>query len=555
MSWLLAQRLATPQQIAESVVQKVRGTIVAEFAATHDLKSIQLNIRLSASPSQIRKSPDMPTRRTGFHVAALLAMMFVANRCAADSFVRVSPETCGVDSAAMLKFVNALDAQVEGIHSVMVVRYGRVIAEGYWGPYNPESRHVLFSLSKSFTSTAIGIAVSEGKLDIDDPVLKFFPDEAPKEPSENLRAMRIRDLLTMSTGHESEPQSIGVGPSVRNFLAHPVPFKPGTRFLYNTPATYMLSAILQKVTGEKLNDYLKPRLYQPLGIDSPTWDDSAEGVSLGGYGLSVRTEDIGRFGQLYLQRGQWRSKQIVPKAWIEAATSRQIDNGKNPDSDWNQGYGYQFWQSRHGAYRGDGAFGQYCIVIPHADTVIAITGGVSDMQEPLNIVWEELLPELSPVRRPDNYEPPEVAYKQLKAKLAALTLPVVTGTAKPADVAGKIYEFSEPNMPPMSLGIAEMDDKTVTLLVRMRGVEQRIVCGRGHWVKGKSSWGMGDNVPTAACGEWTSADEFSARLCFYETPFMLKVKLKFAEKQLTYNAEFNVGFGPTKQPTRTGTLK
>ena len=137
----------------------------------------------------------------------------------------------------------------------------------------------------------------------------------------------------------------------------------------------MLSAIVQKATGKTVLDYLRPRLFEPLGIENPTWETSPQGISLGGYGLSIRTEDIARFGQLYLQKGKWQGKQLVPAAWVEAATARQTSNGSNPKSDWDQGYGYQFWRCRHGAYRGDGAFGQFCIVMPEQDAVVAITSG------------------------------------------------------------------------------------------------------------------------------------------------------------------------------------
>ena len=132
----------------------------------------------------------------------------------------------------------------------------------------------------------------------------------------------------------------------------------------------MLSAIVQKATGKTVLDYLKPRLFDPLGIEHPTWETSPQGISAGGFGLSIRTEEIARFGQLYLQHGKWDGKQLVPADWVAAATSLQTSNGSNPLSDWDQGYCYQFWRCTHGAYRGDGAFGQYCIVMPEQDAVV-----------------------------------------------------------------------------------------------------------------------------------------------------------------------------------------
>ena len=296
-------------------------------------------------------------------VLLLLLLALSSAVALAGELPRSSPEAQGVLSVDLLAFVEGLDsagdaAVADGIHSVMVVRHGHVIAEGWWAPYKPELRHQLYSLSKSFTSTAVGIAAAEGKLRADDPVIGFFPEEAPAEPSAHLKAMRLRDLLRMATGHQGEPPHLRSEPWVRQFLAHPVPFKPGTHFLYNTPATFMQSAIVQKATGEKLLDYLEPRLFAPLGIERATWEESPEGIAVGGYGLSLRTDDIAKFGQLLLNRGEWEGQQLVAEAWVEEATSRQVANGSNPDSDWDQGYGYQFWRCRHGAFRGDGAFGQ-----------------------------------------------------------------------------------------------------------------------------------------------------------------------------------------------------
>ena len=218
---------------------------------------------------------------------------------------RSSPEAQGVSSSSVLSFVEAVD-KIDSMNSVMVVRHGMVVAEGWWSPYRAEARHSLYSLSKSFTSTAVGLAIADGKLSLDDEVLKFFPDDAPAETSNNLQAMRVSDLLRMSTGQQAEPPRTPTEPWAKTFLAQPVPFKPGTHFLYNTSATYMLSAIVQKVTGQTVLDYLQPRLFEPLAIESPTWETSPQGISAGGYGLSIRTEDIAKFGQLYLQKGKWQ---------------------------------------------------------------------------------------------------------------------------------------------------------------------------------------------------------------------------------------------------------
>jgi CubicO group peptidase (beta-lactamase class C family) len=470
----------------------------------------------------------------------------------ASALPRSSPESQGVSSSAVLAFVEAADKSIDALHSFMLVRHGHVVAEGWWSPYDANAPHALYSLSKSFTSTAVGMAVAEGKLSVDDEVLKFFPDDAPEQPSDKLKAMRVSDLLRMSTGHQTEPTLGKDVPWTKTFLAQPVPLKPGTHFLYNTPATYMLSAIVQKATGSTVLDYLRPRLFDPLGIEHPTWGTSPQGVSLGGYGLSIRTEDIARFGQLYLQKGKWQGKQLVPEAWVDAATARQTSNGSNPKSDWDQGYGYQFWRSRNGAYRGDGAFGQYCIVLPEQDAVIAITSGVKDMQSVLNLVWDRLLPAF----KSSALSPDDEARAKLERTLRGLSLRPQDGsgsTGAVARVAGKTYTFpsNERKLEAITLESNTKSDEVI-LRLRIDGVDQRVTCVSGAWRKGRLAYGGSPEQPAATSGAWTGDESFTAKVCFYETPFTVKLTLNFSGDKLTLDSESNVGFGPTKPPQLVG---
>ncbi|MCA1596813.1 MAG: beta-lactamase family protein, partial [Chloroflexi bacterium] len=304
------------------------------------------------------------------------------------SLPRSTPEAQGIASSSIQAFVEEVQESIRELHSFQLLRHGHVLAESWWRPYSPGLPHMLFSLSKSFTSTAAGLAISEGRFSLDDTVVSFFPDDVPPEVGEHLAAMRVRHLLSMSTGHGEDTLGSLTRGQVENwvqaFLGCPVVYEPGTHFLYNSGATYMVSAIVQKTTGSTVLDYLKPRLFDPIGITGPAWESCPRGINTGGWGLSVRTEDISRFGQLYLQKGIWEGRRLLPEEWVIEATSRHIANGDNPESDWNQGYGYQFWRCRHNAYRGDGAFGQYCVVMPEQDAVLAITAGLGDMQAPLN---------------------------------------------------------------------------------------------------------------------------------------------------------------------------
>ncbi|HAB15271.1 MAG TPA: serine hydrolase [Verrucomicrobiota bacterium] len=464
---------------------------------------------------------------------------------------RSTPEAQGVSSSGVLAFLEAAD-QVDAMNSFMLVRHGQVVAEGWWTPYNAASNHELYSLSKSFTSTAVGMAIADGRLSLDDEVMKFFPEDAPAEPSANLKSMRVRDLLCMSTGNQDETSSAPDKISPKSFLAHPVPHKPGTHFKYNTPATFMLSAIVQKQTGQTVLDYLRPRLFEPLGIANPVWGTNAQGISLGGYGLRVRTEDIAKFGQLYLERGQWKGRQLMPASWVEAATARQTSNGSNPKSDWDQGYGYQFWRCRHNAYRGDGAFGQYCMVLPEQDAVIAITSGVKDMQAVMNLVWDKLLPALQAAPLP--VDPSN--QKKLEAKLASLAMRTPQGavtSTRAAKIAGRKFVFPANDQKLESISIIPNATGTsLTLVVQSDGVESRYACGQGEWKNGRGRFGQYTNEPVAASAAWTSDDTLVVKVCAYETPFYSTTTLRFDGDQLVYDRETNVGFGSTKSPQLIG---
>ena len=289
-------------------------------------------------------------------------------------FPTSTPEKEGISSEAIQQFVQNLEEKIDAVHSFILLRNGKLIAQGWWNPYNTETPHVMHSLSKSFTSTAVGFAVQEGLLSLNDPIIQFFPNKTPTAPSWQLKNMRIRDLLTMNTGHIEEPTVwFSDGDWAKFFLAQEVPLSPGTHFKYNSPATYMLSAIIQKVSGQKLVDYLTPRLFDPLAIEKPEWDECPNGINTGGWGLNIKTEDIAKLGQLYLQKGVWNGERLLKTDWVGMATSKQTSNGSDPNNDWNQGYGFQFWRCRYDNYRGDGAFGQYCIVIPEHNAVLALS--------------------------------------------------------------------------------------------------------------------------------------------------------------------------------------
>lgn len=471
----------------------------------------------------------------------------------ANSFEKSTPEAQGVSSQAILEFIEA--AEVDALHSFMLIRHGKLIAQGWWAPYEQDSPHMLYSLSKSFTSTAIGLAVAEGLLSLNDTVISFFPDETPAEPSNNLKAMRIRDLLAMNTGHQDDTTNrITTQPGktwVQAFLALDVEHKPGTHFVYNSGATYMLSAILQKVTGETVLDFLTPPLFQPLGIENPTWETSPSGINTGGWGLKVKTEDIAKLGQLYLQKGMWDRKRILTEEWVEAATSKQSSNGSNPDSDWEQGYGYQFWRARHNIYRGDGAFGQYCIVMPDYDAVLAITSGLSDMQKPMNLAWDILLPAMHEEAMPADEE----SLKKLQSKLENLQLKTVEGEKSSKvgkKISGKTFVFESNQMGMQSV---TFDAKKNTFTVKMAQGERVHSPGYGEWISTEMPFMSMQPEPVAACGAWVTPEHYQMKVAATETPYIQTIDFKFTKEEVEFGLKFNVGFNGSQAMTLKGKIQ
>jgi CubicO group peptidase (beta-lactamase class C family) len=470
-------------------------------------------------------------------LAAWLPSAYASDLKRTSGLARSIPELQGLSSKHILAFVEAVEKANLGLHSLMIVRHGKVLAEGWWDPYRADLKHTLFSLSKSFTSTAIGFAVAEGRLTVEDKVISFFPEEKPAEVSQNLAAMRIEDLLTMTTGHEKDTIGPLLGETeccwVKRFLSLPVERDPGTHFLYNTGATYMLSAILNKVTQTSLLNYLTPRLFTPLDIKGADWETDPDGIDTGGFGLRLTTEDIAKFGQLYLQKGNWNGKQLLPAKWVEEATSFQVPNapptGKTTEHEWNQGYGYQFWRCRHNAYRGDGAMGQYCLVMPDQDAVLAITSETHDMQAIMTQVWEILLPNMTKGPLAQDAK----AHTTLKQKLATLTLlPPVAAPASPlaSTLSGKTYKLKE-NTLNLEKASFSFRKNSCTFTVKDSKGEHTIVCGFNHWEKGETQM-PGDppkfvplkntmdtaKVKVAAVGTWKDPDTFVMTWNFYETP-------------------------------------
>lgn len=342
-------------------------------------------------------------------------------------FERVTPESVGVPSAAVEETIKTITKTGAELHSFKLLRHGKVYAEAAFAPYRMDSPHILFSLSKSFTSTAIGFAVQEGDIDLDERLVDIFPELTPPNPSENLQKCTVRHLLMMGCGHETEIASLGTqNPDWQKaFMEQPFVFEPGTKFLYNTAGTNMLCAILKKKTGKQLTEYLTPRLYAPLDMQGEIkCKELPDGIEAGGFGYKHTSENLTRFAQFVANRGEWQGKQLLNKEWFDMALSKQIrnDDSGNPNDDWQQGYGFQFWMCKpDSVVRGDGAFGQYLIMLEKQDAVVVINSATVDMQSPMDAIWEILLPAFEDASLPEN----EADYKHLCYFLENTKLPTM----------------------------------------------------------------------------------------------------------------------------------
>jgi CubicO group peptidase (beta-lactamase class C family) len=363
-----------------------------------------------------------------------------------DQLTAARASGLGLDPGAVVDLIDDIEAAGLDPHSLMVLRGGRVAVAGWWHPYGPQTRQLVYSLSKSFTATAVGIAIGEGRFGLDDPISTVL-GSAPGPLAEGAQRILVRHLLAMASGHgsdtitamlstgdalacagraglESDSQQV-----VAAVLAEPLAAEPGELFTYNQGCSYLLSAAIRHTTGLQLSEYLRPRLFDPLGIGPVHWRRFC-GLEQGFSGLHVRTSDIAALGQLYLQQGRWAGRRLVPAGFVAEASAVHVPTAqRQSDPDWQQGYGFHFWQCRFGAFRGDGAFGQFCIVIPDADLVVVTTAQTVRMPDLAEAIWRHLLPGLD--------RAPSISDEVLLRRLAALRLPAAPLTGEPGeDLAG-----------------------------------------------------------------------------------------------------------------------
>ena len=416
--------------------------------------------------------------------------------CAASAFALMepaTPESQGVPSEAILKFIDGCEKTFDAgdlgaMHGFVIVRHGKVIAEGSWKPFDTlNETHMLYSHSKSFTSSAIGLLADRGKIDLDERIVDIFSNEVPAKVSENLAQLRVRDLLTMNVGKKDHLLRDG-GDWVKEFLSKDFFRKPGTGFKYDSDATYMLAAIVEKKSGMKMMDYLQQNMFDQIGITKAWTTYSPQGIPCGGWGMNMTTRELARFGQLYLNRGDWDGKRVLSSDWVSLATTRQTWSGwqnvgvkaLGEGTDWEQGYGFQFWRCRHGAYRADGAGGQYTVVIPEKDMVVSAHAGLGDFPKELDLIWDNLLPVLKDAPLAENPS----AQKKLADRLAKLAIkPVEFARARKWTTP---FEFSlrENSRGFKSVRFDPKDGGGCICTLVTRAGEQKFPAGTGEWQEG-----------------------------------------------------------------------
>ncbi|MGH8326903.1 MAG: serine hydrolase domain-containing protein, partial [Steroidobacteraceae bacterium] len=447
------------------------------------------------------------------------------------------------------------------LHSLVLHRKGRVATEMYWWPYGPQRPRQMHSVTKSFTACAIGMALEEGRFALSDKVAGFFPEYVPDDPGEYLAAMTVEDLLTMRTGHAEETSGSrwrGVRSSwIAEFFRIPLVHRPGTVYKYTSAASYMLSAVLTRTTGETLHDYLRPRLFEPLGISGETWDGGPDGINSGGNGLTCRTIDMLKLGVLHAQNGVWQGRRILSERWIEAATRAHSE----------EGYGYHWMSGPQRAFCAMGVFGQLLVVFPGHEATLALTGAVNGV----NACTGTLLPRVYkhfPGVFCGNTGDTRAADESLQARIGrTAAAPLPTAPAVPAASvapAGTRHGRLEYRIEPNPLGVSALqldltaDACTLHLVDGADG--QSVTMGIGRWLEGEACAPAPElhhgyemrRARVVASARWTDPATLEMTWIFVESAFRDTVTCRFDGDAVRYSRRVNVNSGALSQPVLTG---
>ena len=473
---------------------------------------------------------------------------------------RSTPRDQDVDAQGIVAFLDAVQERGIELHSFMLARHGHVVAEGWWRPYAAERAQLVYSVSKSLTSTAVGFLVHEGVISLDDPVLDHLPHLAPQRLHPNWSRVTVRHCLTMTVGHDADawdPAFVGTDADVRRpgtdwlpiVLAMTPEHDPGTTFAYNQVATYLLSRVVHGATGCGLVDLLRPRLLEPLGIAELPWQRDPMGHELGFTGAHLTAEALLAVTQLWLDRGSWQGRQLLAPEWFDEASRPFGPPNRDPagNADSVLGYGYSFWTSRHG-YRADGAFGQFGLVLPEQDAAVAMTAESGPTQEVLDAFWETAFPAIGATgsRQADG---------ALGERLDGLGLPARSGGA-PRIAVAEFQRGDDPaelGLAPTYTGVSVRPDGSGHLLRLRRGDDWLgLRVGDGEWLE--SVIEAADlRLPVRSSGGWVTGDEFVAEVFVIETPhrFRVEAQLGAGEATLTWRKRPLSGSDPFSLAVRS----
>ena len=364
-------------------------------------------------------------RKISSWMLAIGLMASLSANAQINELPRSTPEEQGVPSKALVALFDSLHAlPLTDMHAVVVMRHGKVIGEMYPKPYAPEYRHTMYSCSKTFVGIAVGLAIEDNRLRLDDRIAAIFPELLPDSVSKDLADMTVRHLLTMASGVKPDWNMRSRGTEwIRTFLSKPVK-EPGTQYAYDSMVSYMLAAVVQKVTGKKLTEYLQERVFTPMNVTEWAWEESPEGVNTGGWGVHIQPESLAKFGQLILNEGRWKGKQLVPAEWIREMCKKHRETGREV-------YGYHIWHcgGHDGAVRADGALGQYVISVLDKDMVVVMTEAtLGNGRDQRRLIWDVLLPHIQDEPLPANKKD----YQKLLKKQEGYMLAEVKGKASSA---------------------------------------------------------------------------------------------------------------------------
>lgn len=463
-------------------------------------------------------------------------------------FPRCTPESQGISSGVLADVLRTLD-QLEYMKGIVILRRGKVICEAEWAPWDRETPQALWSLSKSFTSCAVGLARSEKRLELGDKLIDFFPEYRSCVTDKRMFDVTLRDLLTMRSGHAQCAVVFAwadtAGDWVRGFLSSQLTFPPGSRFVYNSAATYMLSAVIRRVTGLNVREYLMPRLFEPLAIVPGLWESCPAGTNYGGFGLHLKLMDVAKFAQLILDKGQWQGKQLLPADYLEEAALPHADNSMREQPDWRCGYGYQFWRSRHG-FRGDGACGQYALMLPEEEMAVAVNATVTEMGKILDILWEKMLPGVQNSPLPED----KSAFAELE-KLAGSLAVSAAPAGERKETRSCTFAFG-PNSVGIEAGSLEITPEECVLSLKTPHGQEEIRAGFGRFARSSAQLQDFRPHPLAGCASWKSENLLEIELLFLDGTFRDTWEIEFAKGTVDFRWRTKCSlFRPLLPPLRT----